>query len=670
MTRHGIRRDNRADAELEIEELEGRMVTYEEAALKEEESGFSFSRFLQFPVPNKIVEMDAIAKNAFSARRFAFFTERNYGNKEDDESRDGSPDNTTESDEDSYDDSGSEGGTEEEKSAHRDWKLWECFWFCLRQLFFSRVWVLIIQFLAAHFAGNRFRTDAFALADDIIEPGKSVLGDIVVRRAFLGLRRWDAQHFLFISDNHYIFEHSLAFFPGYPEVVNICRLAVHEYMTNNVGWTFPSWVVTGIASVLINFFFFHVAGISLFLVVLMATRSVKQGLLAVSIFAYNPASIFFTAAYSESMFFTLTITGMNFMLASIRSMNIFFRTLPALVGTLVFGLSFVVRSNGLLNVMFVAWYWAAVVFWAPAKPVPDCHILIESLSASRNERYRREGQARLRQFERKRKQTRKVFRWTEPGFNRGTLVFSLIVYIPIVLFVFFGPYVYMANSAAEEFCEADANQKSLVASVTKQIRMPPKVVTIVDAYERTTWCRREKLFGLVRHYYSDIQAKYWDVGLFGYWQIKKIPCFLLMLPAAILTMMAIRWAWRAVFEEKRWKSIWVLLIRSDHYLHFALHAFIMLVTAVFFINSEVFTRLIFSSNPLLYIFIAQYIDKLTPGNTVGNRLWQYASSPGILPFFVFRRVWQDGWKGKALYIYFFGYFIFGTLAHAAWLPFT
>ncbi|CAP31515.2 Protein CBG12553 [Caenorhabditis briggsae] len=674
---HTVKRgENRAVAEEEITELELQMVTYEEKALENNEyTGFKFPQILHFPVPNKVVEMEAIDENPFSSKKSAFFMKRRIGRPEPE-------DEEEERQDESSDDS--ESGTEEEKRDQQDWHFWECFYFAFRQLLFSRTWILLLQFAAANYFGDRLRTDGFNLADRIIEPGKSVLGDLVVRRALLGLRRWDAQQFLFVADNHYIFEHSLAFFPGYPEVINIFRIGIHEYMKGSLGWSFPPWVITGILSVAVNLFFFHAAGLALFMAVTMMTRNVKQALLAVSIFAYNPASIFFTSAYSESvgvvyfkpltilfqLFFALTITGFNFMLYAVRATSYSQRVIGTLSGTVIFGLSAVVRSNGLLNVIFVVWYWAAILLWEPEKPVPDCHLMIESLAGSKNDRYRREGQARLRAFERKRKQTRKVFRWTDPRFSRCSLVFITLVFIVIVSIASFGPYVFMSNSAAEEFCEATPRQKELVATVKKQIRMSPKIITIADAWEKAAWCRKPKLFGIVRQYYGEIQAKYWNVGLFGYWRIKKIPCFLMMLPAAILTVLAIISAWVHVFETKRWNNIWVLLIRSDHLLHLAPQAIIMLCTAVFVINAEVFTRLIFSSSPLLYIFIAQYIDKLTQGNTMGNRLWHYTSSPGILPFFVFRRVWEEGWKGKALYIYILGYFIFGTMAHAAWLPFT
>jgi phosphatidylinositol glycan class V len=44
----------------------------------------------------------------------------------------------------------------------------------------------------------------------------------------------------------------------------------------------------------------------------------------------------------------------------------------------------------------------------------------------------------------------------------------------------------------------------------------------------------ERLFShegiLMPPYYQHIQEKYWDVGLFSYWQLRKIPLFVIAAP--------------------------------------------------------------------------------------------------------------------------------------------
>jgi Gpi18-like mannosyltransferase len=46
-----------------------------------------------------------------------------------------------------------------------------------------------------------------------------------------------------------------------------------------------------------------------------------------------------------------------------------------------------------------------------------------------------------------------------------------------------------------------------------------------------SWCREDRPSSLLfPAYYSEIQSKYWDVGFLRYWQLRKIPMFLMALP--------------------------------------------------------------------------------------------------------------------------------------------
>ncbi|VDO06307.1 unnamed protein product [Haemonchus placei] len=80
--------------------------------------------------------------------------------------------------------------------------------------------------------------------------------DHFIQRVFAGFKRWDAVHMLHIAQHEYVFESSLG-----------C---------------------------------FLIAAALLYRIVLRVSRSVKQAVIAVLLFSANPASIFFSAAYSES----------------------------------------------------------------------------------------------------------------------------------------------------------------------------------------------------------------------------------------------------------------------------------------------------------------------------------------------------------------------------------
>lgn len=345
------------------------------------------------------------------------------------------------------------------------------------------------------------------------------------------------------------------------------RVGVNNGMESVFGWTFPPWVTITLAAVFVNLFCFLLCGMTLYQVVLIMTRSVKISLLAVSIFAFNPASIFFSSAYSESvtfeenssflllnhfqMFFTMTLTGFVFMLFGLRGKGFWHRMLKGFTGTICFGLTFAVRSNGLLNFLYVAWIWCGTLLWDEEMPIPDCHKLISTLAATKNERYKQEWQAKFWRFQQKRKQNRKVFRWTDPNFSRCVTLFIVIVCAISATLLFFTPYVFMTNFTADEFCKPQDSHKQAVETIAKTVRLSPKTVSVKNAWEKTTWCKKPKLFGIIARYYGEIQTKYWSVKFFGYWKIKKIPCFLMMLPAAILTVLAIKSSWNDVFLNKR-----------------------------------------------------------------------------------------------------------------------
>ncbi|CAI2317451.1 unnamed protein product [Caenorhabditis sp. 36 PRJEB53466] len=699
----------------EIAHFEQELSTFEDSALstqvneKKKKGRKWWPSFLSFPIPHRIYEIESTAIRAFSPEKFAFFMEKQAHVKEDEE-EEGQVEKVEEPTENAgrnrkrnknkeeksemaspqppIREENEEKTAETEEKDNEEWKMQECFVFCLKQLFFSRIWIFILQLIASFWAGNRFRTDAFYLAETIVSAHQSPMGAFMLRFLFAGLRRWDSQHFLFIADNHYILEQSLAFFPGFPEIITVIRTGITEVSENGeAADVIPTWLITGVLAVVLNFFFFIFSGIVLFLVTFMIGRSVKKSLLATSLFAFNPASIFFSAAYSESMYFCLTLTGFSIMVFSARACSRAARYGGALFGTIVFGLSLVVRSNGLLNIFFAAWYFAGAFLWEMAPPIGDLkepgklkkldEFLGKHQKNRQDEQFRHgEAKTKKREIERSLTRPRKVFVLSDRRFSRCFYLFLGVLIASVSVFLFVFPFGLMSHSVVAEFCNPTPPRAKAVRDLKMATKMDDSVVTIVEARRgKVDWCKPPKtmaefVYGLVfPPYYKVVQAKYWDVGLFGYWQFRKIPCFLMMLPAAILTIIAIKHTKEDV-AKKGWTNIWVLFGRTDHLVPMAIHSSIVLFTAVFIINAEVFTRLIFSSSPFLYLFLADYLDGLTQGDTPGNRFWHYEQAVGILPFFVFKSVWKSGWAGKSLYIYLLGYFVFGTMAHAAWLPFT
>lgn len=51
-------------------------------------------------------------------------------------------------------------------------------------------------------------------------------------------------------------------------------------------------------------------------------------------------------------------------------------------------------------------------------------------------------------------------------------------------------------------------------------------------------------------FYKHVQEKYWQVEPFGYWQLRKLPCFMMAAPAICIIL------YGSLFELKRLKSVY------------------------------------------------------------------------------------------------------------------
>ncbi|VDK68224.1 unnamed protein product, partial [Anisakis simplex] len=141
--------------------------------------------------------------------------------------------------------------------------------------------------------------DEFVVADELS------IADRCVQFALSGLSRWDSIHFLHIMQYGYTYENTLAFFPLFPTVV--------YYSTVIWSWAVPFIHFTTalmLTAVTINFVCFVVSAQLLYALVLAITKSAKISLLACLVLTLNPASIFFSAIYSETLFMLFTLCGL------------------------------------------------------------------------------------------------------------------------------------------------------------------------------------------------------------------------------------------------------------------------------------------------------------------------------------------------------------------------
>ncbi|KAL2645078.1 hypothetical protein R1flu_012665 [Riccia fluitans] len=148
---------------------------------------------------------------------------------------------------------------------------------------------------------------------------------------------WDGVFYVRIAECGYEYEHSHAFLPVFPLTM---RFVTRTFLS----WLVPSLglrATLALSGYLINYVAFVLAAFCLFL---LTEFLLEDGLLALTtaaLFCFNPASTFYSAAYSESLFAVLSFAGLLCFVKGHKWCSV-----------ILFGLSSGVRSNGVLHAGF------------------------------------------------------------------------------------------------------------------------------------------------------------------------------------------------------------------------------------------------------------------------------------------------------------------------------
>lgn len=203
----------------------------------------------------------------------------------------------------------------------------------------GRIFIICLQIISNalipdHDAG------VFTVPNDNQTTGKY---DWLIELMFGGFRRWDAQYFLFIAEHGYVYENSLAFQPLYPFSIRSVAALLKMFIPDSM---ISSRQLVVVVAVLINVFFFVMAMHTLHKLTKTVFNNKAKANVAVLLFIINPASVFFSAPYTESLYAWLSF---KVMLMSISNVDSFFICVPL-------GLSILCRSNGLVNFGFLFYF--------------------------------------------------------------------------------------------------------------------------------------------------------------------------------------------------------------------------------------------------------------------------------------------------------------------------
>ncbi|XP_050506038.1 GPI mannosyltransferase 2 [Diabrotica virgifera virgifera] len=381
----------------------------------------------------------------------------------------------------------------------------------------------------------------------------------ILNTSLSGFVRWDAEYFMHIAKYGYTFENTLAFFPVYPYIIRIvswiCRPLFYGASIDTV---------LLIVFIILNIVFLVLSVKVLYkLSCLFFDEKIAQR--TALLFIFNPASIFFTAPYTECLFCYLTFKSIyrcTLLSRKFLKPNTVVKWSDASV-LLYISLSTGVRSNGLLNIGFLIYSTLCIFFTHFPKDMTD----------------------------------------------RIKHILKYIIILSISCIVCMLPFICFQVFSYKQFCtdfSADLPKEIMTYASKNELVLPGQF-----SKHRQLWC-----FSRIPLAYSYVQDHYWNVGFLRYYEIKQIPNFLLAFPCLYVTIR------NCVFHLKQnisnYKNLFNLKFISvrtpnakDQFFQFGLtvfvaHALILAVFCTFCIHIQVSTRMICSATPLFYWYCAYY----------------------------------------------------------------
>lgn len=459
---------------------------------------------------------------------------------------------------------------------------------------FSRIFVIFLQCISNHLIEDHNAEDVFRSP---VDPLKKRKCDTIVEMLLGGFRRWDSEYFLHISEHGYTYENTLPFFPLYPLCIKLLRYAVI-----NVTPFLSARALSLLIGVILNVVFFTKAANTLYELGRKVLRDQRKAEIATVLFCFNPASIFFTAPYSESLYSWLSFSVMLKCFDDINSVLII----------VPLSLSILCRSNGLVNIGFVVYYGLKKMF----------------------------SQSTVLSF---------------------VTIFLKVVSILIIIAFHFGlmqVYNYYLFCFHKSFSFPDFIKDFAVKN------------SLVLAGNRTDdsvspWCS-----GNLPISYSYVQNHYWNVGFLRYYELKQLPNFLLALPVVLIILVNSfkffrrnrAYCWRLGIFNLKPAVLRAVTVADQNLFVFIVHAVALTTFCVLFVHVQVTTRLLSSSNPMLYFFCADYF-----ATSDGQHKKKDDHRRKEMNMFDLTKL---NVVQKAIVYYFLGYYAIGTVLFSNFLPWT
>ncbi|XP_032685978.1 GPI mannosyltransferase 2 [Odontomachus brunneus] len=479
----------------------------------------------------------------------------------------------------------------------------------------SRIAVFILQAIFNALIPNH-HADVFRRP---LDPAEKVSPwDRIVYFLLDGLTRWDGEYYLHIARYGYTYENTLAFYPLYPGMIRVVGVVLLKVLPM---LNIQSAMI--LAATFINFACFIKSAIILYDLTERVFEDTVTAYKTAILYCINPAGIFFSAAYSESMFAYLTFYTM---LASIRCMpTIYF---PLALSTLV-------RSNGLINIGFPVYFGFKNI----------CN------SASRETRQKGNILSTA---------------WYILKLMTLNNCFTLLSTIIISM----SPFLLLQIYNYIKFCTSTYDTSLLPTHI---LQYAAENNLVLPGAENSAWCNAS-----VPLAYSYVQKTYWNVGFLRYYRFKQIPNFILAFPMLLIMLHCVK---EFLFEHKNeFYSLGLFdgKAKSENTNHvkkyplnmfvFVIHGLFLTTFCLFFVHIQVSTRLLASASPLIYWYCASIMSYKCSDHVDS----QYESRDNIFSKWKVFILSQERYtlQDKLVLSYFIGYTIIGCFMFPNFLPWT
>lgn len=358
----------------------------------------------------------------------------------------------------------------------------------------------------------------------------------------LAFTRWDSAHFLNIAHAGYQDEKDLAFFPLLPLATNGAARVLHA--ASPFSWGL-SLLLSGL---LITNSCFVISAWLIFRLGLAILQDRALAFNSARVFCFSPANIFFSCIYTESPFAACTLGAMLLL-----QMDHFY------FSAAFFALAGALRSNGLVNVGFLAYH----VLLAAVKHISQSHSSL------------------------------RIFWWAILRCITGLV----LVVAPFMTFQAFAVWKVCRDVLIPEQCSSSSAEQ---CSANAQV---------------PDWCQSN-----IPSAYNQIQAKYWQGGFLQYWQFKQLPNFLLATPALTVTVAGVGYVLKDFVQElqrvqgskqatdlRSWIAVRYIALTRCPLVPHALHWGFLAAYISLFANIQIATRVLSSACPIFYWFLASML---------------------------------------------------------------